>query len=189
MTDNNNIVFKVEERSYKNTIIGLSITFFSIMLLLSIFIIITVLLFTEPPVQFFYILASILLIITGISVVILTINDIYKICEITNDSIFSIPTLFFKSNVKQIDLRNIAFVINWDNGLEIAEKSVKTSTMYPETLTKFKAPLIRRYNYIKLHFNEKDPMENRQMKDILDFLIKQSNLINHPNFDFIYLSQ
>ncbi len=189
MTNNNNTVFKVEETSYKNTIIGLSITFFFIMLLSSIFVIIIAMLFTESLEQFFYILASILLIIIGISVLILTINEAYTIFEITNDSIFSIPKLFFKANVKKIDLRNIAFIVIWDNGMEIAEKSEKTSKMYQETMEKLKVPMFRRYKYIKLHFNKKNPKENDLMKDVLDFLIKQSNLVRHPRFESIYLSK
>lgn len=189
MTDKKNIFFKVDELSYKRTIIGLAITFFFIMLLFSIFIIIIALLFTESFDRILYILASILLIFIGTSSLILVINEVYKVREIKNDSIFSKPTLFFKTNEKKIDLRNVAFVVIWDNGIEIAERNEKTSKMYQETMKKLKVPIIRRYKYIKLHLNKKNEKENKLMEDILAYLIEQSNLAQHPRFNSIYLSK
>lgn len=185
--ENGKLIFKLVPRSYKNREILIGLIFFSIVTIISFFLILMANFFMIFPVNITYIIFSSFLMIIGILVWLITLYQAYTTYYITSENVISNPSKFFKKKQKKIALNNIAFVIDYDDGLEIAEKSEKASEKYPETRTKFRVPMIRKYKYIKLPFIEDNDNERSLRYKILKYLMERSNLVKHPNFDYVYI--
>ena len=109
---------------------------------------------------------------------------------ITKNSVIYCSSEDLIKTKKKIDLRNIAFVILWNDCIEIADKKgMKSSLKFlDDTQQRFIPPIIRRYKHVLFHLDIKDPIEQDLRKRIIEYLIDKSKLVQHKKFDFIYLS-
>jgi len=156
-------------------------------LIISFFVVVNTLFFIEFPENITLYMVASLIAGSGISFFIVIFNKASIHYYVTSEMVFYTRLM----NWKQIAMKKIAYVIMWNDGLEIAEKNKSTSSLkfLKETQKYFIPPITRRYKYILMVTSSKDVEELKLKNEILDYLLKQANLVKHNKWDFVYLSE